>query len=440
MLAKNVIRQFITQIIGLVSGLATSIITARILGPEGRGDFSLLLNTSGFVSLILGFSFSVSIVHVISSERMPVRNTVNTFTLLVLLLCLVCILVLWFFPFHLYAFLVPRDFEQKKIFYLCVLIALFVIGLFNSLYTAFLSGKRLFWEQQKVNLVFACYSIVAYGLLYYFKTDLGLTFDSFMLFYLSSLLFPVIGFYWMYFRHARPAWSFSFLNKEQLRYVLGYSMLAYLCNVFQFLSNRMDFWFIEHFKGSRDLGYYSLSVNLAQMLWVLPQAISMILLSYSGAQTREKAIENTNALSRMAVFVVGSASVLLLFIIDYIIPFLYGQDYFASAFLFKLLLAGIVPFSITTILASYFSGRGKMRINLYTSLLSFMICLAGDLALIPLYGNTGAAIATIISYAFSTFFITFVYIRREKVKWNDLIVLKRSDVDAVRARLGKGKK
>ena len=84
MLANNIIRQFITQFIGLISSFVISIITARILGPENRGEFSMLLNTSGFICLLFGFNFGTSLVYIISSNKMPIRRTINSFFLIVL--------------------------------------------------------------------------------------------------------------------------------------------------------------------------------------------------------------------------------------------------------------------------------------------------------------------------------------------------------------------
>jgi O-antigen/teichoic acid export membrane protein len=211
--------------------------------------------------------------------------------------------------------------------------------------------------------------------------------------------------------------------------------MAYLCNVFQFLSYRMDFWFVEYFNGNKDLGIYSLAVNLAQMLWLLPQAISIILISYTGAESIERGIQNTNTLSRIAMALILSATIILALIIDYIIPLLYGEEFIQSSYLFKILLAGIVPFSITTILASFFAGTGKIFVNLFCSMIGFIVCLIFDLLLIPGYGNTGAAIATVIAYFTSTAFIIFMYIRSTKTRLSDLIILRKHDIEMLRIKL-----
>ena len=142
MLANNIIRQFLTQFIGLVSGFVISIITARILGPENRGEFSMLLNTSGFLCLLFGFSYGTSMVYIIANNKMPLRNTINSFGVLVFILIALCFITLFFFPSSLYHFFIPQS--GNALFYLAILFGLFIITVTGILYNSVLSGKKLF--------------------------------------------------------------------------------------------------------------------------------------------------------------------------------------------------------------------------------------------------------------------------------------------------------
>ena len=435
MLASNIIRQFLTQFIGLISGFAISIITARILGAAGRGDFSLLLNTSGFLCLLLSFSFGTSVVHIIASNKMAQRSVVNSFLAGTFILIGLCVLLLLVFPFRRFSFLLPSNRAEHPAFYPLILLALFVYSMVSTLFNSVLSGNRRFWEQQKVYLFSTGISIVAYAVLFFIHTRFrAISFSSFFYFYLVIMALPPAGAYYMYMRYSRPERGSSFLSSKQISYIITFSLMAYLCNVFQFLSYRMDFWFVEYFNGSHDLGIYSLAVNLAQMLWLLPQAISTILLSYSGAESPEKGIQNTNTLARIAMLLILSATVFLALTIQFFIPLLYGKEFVKSAYLFKILLAGIVPFSITTILASYFAGTGKIRVNLFCSLIGFLVCLVSDLILIPRYGITGASVATVTAYFTSTAFIAFIYMKQTGTRLSELLLIHKGDIAMLGAK------
>ncbi|MGZ3863960.1 MAG: oligosaccharide flippase family protein [Bacteroidia bacterium] len=427
MLSRNIIRQFLTQIVGLVSGFVTSIITARLLGPKGRGDLALLLNTSTFLCLILGFNFGTSIIYIVSSKKQPLRNLINTFLIIIPVLLIICICFLIVFPFDKYHFLLPEN-TSGHLFYTLILVSLFIISLYGTLFNALLSGSKKFAEQQTVYIWYYTLSIISYCTLFWIKDYYVLELDTFLVFYCCVTAIVTLGAYFMYLKHVRPPMESGLLNSKELKHILSISLLAYACNIFHFLCTRMDFWFIEYFNGSQKLGLYSLPVNLAQMLWLLPQAISVILIAHSGSETQENVVQKTNALSRIAMLFVFVASVILFFTIDFFIPYFFGNKFAESSFLFKILLIGIIPFSVTTILSSYFGGRGKLRVNLFGSIIGFVLCFVFDIILIPIYGNAGAAVATGISYSLSTLFMIIVYLKETKSTANQLLFINNNDI------------
>ena len=435
MLANNVIRQFATQLIGLVSSFVISVITARILGPENRGEFSMLLNTSGFLCLLFGFSYGTSMVYIIANNKMPLRNTINAFSILVMLLIVICFLTLFFFPASLYHFLIPTS--GHAVFYLCILFGIFVLTVTGILFNSVLSGKRLFKEQQLLFLGTSAISIIAYIIVYIYREELHIDVQKFSLFYLLLAILPNTGYYFIYLKKTRPSMTKGFLDSAQIKYILSFSLMAYLCTIFHFLSCRIDFWIVEYYNGNKDLGIYSLAVNLAQMLWILPQAISVILLSYSGDEDKKKSNDNTNTLARVAFGIIVLTSIFLFFTIDFFMPLLFGEEYTGSVVIFKMLLFGIVPFSLTTILSSYFAGSGYIKINLYCSLLGFVSCFILDLVLIPEFGIKGAAISSGIAYIISTIFIVFIYLKRTNTDLSTLILFKKQDLTLIKEKINK---
>jgi hypothetical protein len=49
----------------------------------------------------------------------------------------------------------------------------------------------------------------------------------------------------------------SLLKTEEFIMVMKFAFIAYLCNAMQFLSYRMDFWFVDYFRGSTSLGIFT---------------------------------------------------------------------------------------------------------------------------------------------------------------------------------------
>ena len=164
--------------------------------------------------------------------------------------------------------------------------------------------------------------------------------------------------------------SSELISYGDLRYFLGYSGISFICSLLQFLNYKMDFWIINYFYGNANLGIYSLSATLAQLVWILPQSIALILFPMSSYMEKDELLEVTNKLCRVSVFIVllilPFAAVCALFI-----PELFGEDFRNSIGLFYFFLIGTVPYILIKIIASVFAGTGKVMYNFYASFFGF---------------------------------------------------------------------
>ena len=68
-LKANISLNFISQIVNLFTSFGASILLARVLGPEGRGDYILILTSAGFLVQFFTFGIESSITHFIASNK-----------------------------------------------------------------------------------------------------------------------------------------------------------------------------------------------------------------------------------------------------------------------------------------------------------------------------------------------------------------------------------
>jgi len=78
-------------------------------------------------------------------------------------------------------------------------------------------------------------------------------------------------------RKVRTASRLYILSGPEIKVFLSVSVVTLITNSIQFLAYRMDYWFIEYYRGVKELGWYSLSVRLVQVFWVLPALFAAIL-------------------------------------------------------------------------------------------------------------------------------------------------------------------
>jgi Na+-driven multidrug efflux pump len=90
--------------------------------------------------------------------------------------------------------------------------------------------------------------------------------------------------------------------------------------------------------------------------------------------------------------------VILLLIYYFALPLVYGSAFNRTFWLCAILFIGTIPFSLTIMIANLNSGIGFVRINLYATILIFLLGLLLDFLIIPVYGITGAAVVKAFVY------------------------------------------
>lgn len=197
--------------------------------------------------------------------------------------------------------------------------------------------------------------------------------------------------------HERSYWGL-------ITYNLRRGWLGQISAVAYFLLLRLDQGLLAHYRGAAEVGIYSVAVYLGEMLWLLPGALTPLLVHSSAAKASDPERDRTAARAvRLGILVTLIAGLPLLFLIEPLLTLLAGGQYAAAAPAFKALLPGIVVFAPGAVLAGDFIGRGKPHWNTQASVLTVAVNLIVAVQLIPEYGPVGAAWSSTIAYACGSF-------------------------------------
>jgi O-antigen/teichoic acid export membrane protein len=123
---------------------------------------------------------------------------------------------------------------------------------------------------------------------------------------------------------------------------------------------------------------------------------------------------------------------LLYVVSDFAIAPIFGGEYAAAILPLKLLLPGTLALGIQQVLYADLAGRGHPQIGTFASLIALAATVALDIMLIPRLGIAGAALASSAAYGMGAAFVLASYIRLTGVSLIDTLVVKRSDVTALR--------
>jgi O-antigen/teichoic acid export membrane protein len=395
---------YLSQIITTFLALITSIFISRILGVSGRGSYAIFTNGLGLANVWLGFSIPSTIVFYVASNKFSISKLFSSLTVFTFFTSgLVFLLLIILKQLQFLNFVFPS--ENQTINWIILFSVQYFFTAFNAIIQSFLNAKEQFFSISILSIVSSLILTITY-LLFYFKfIPTPKNIDSFTFVVICSLLLSIMqSMYYLYFflKVILEKIKIEWLNVDEFKSIIDFSLTAWLCNAISFLTYRMDLWFLKFHYGNLEVGIYAQAVTLAQFVWLLPNAISSVFYSYVAKNDLYLVKIYFYKLSKI-VFYAGLLIGIFAFIgFYYFVPIFYGAAFKPSIFLIALLLPGITIFNIAILTASLHAGRGKVLYNLYITIASFIICLLLDVFLIKKSAGVGASIATSISYISAT--------------------------------------
>ncbi len=420
---KSISFTFGAQIINTVIAFISSIIITRLLGAEGRGEYAIFTNSIAFGVLFFGFSISSTIPYFINSGKAKAEELLTTiiiFSLISTVLVYYTLFLLentgklhWVLPESI------KSFQYKLIFtgiYLNTLLC-------GVLSTCLLTFKK-FKEVSLYNVSFQVLPLFIYLLLYFkiLPVDHTNPFTNLVIVTATISFISIMAILLLFIKIIPIRPMKKIIPFGLIKQFIFFSSMAYVGNVFQFFSYKLDFWIVDAYDGKKILGIYSLAVQLSQLLWILPQSLANVLYSYASSCKEQEALHVTLILKKIAFYGSLMFGIIGLVLSYFFIPVLYGKEFTPVVNLMLIFLIGIIPFSIPTILASFFAARGFFKSSFYVAISVSIVTICFYFILIPGYGAMGAAVASVFSYLTST--IIFEYLMYKKYGINPFSSLK----------------
>jgi O-antigen/teichoic acid export membrane protein len=201
--------------------------------------------------------------------------------------------------------------------------------------------------------------------------------------------------------------------QHRLSDALRFGLRAHLSNVITFLNYRLALYLVSFMLGATAVGKYALSVQLAEVFWLVSSAAAMIVFPESAAKERspkqlQRMIEQV---ALTVVLITGSGALIAGVLAPRAIPWVFGAEYAGSVLPFITLLPGVVLWSYMSVIANSLAGMGCQGVNICGALICLAINVAGDMMAIPRWGMQGAAVASTIAFSCTTLFTVVAYKR-----------------------------
>jgi O-antigen/teichoic acid export membrane protein len=423
-LARDSLYNLVRQGWTIVLGLAISILLARGLGKEARGQYTMAILLPEMLVTFLNLGIGAATVYFIGGGQDPPGKAIKNNLLLVTALSLLSIAAGLVVIFTAASWLFPGLPKEYLFLSLCIVPVILLTTALNAVFQGVQDFKRFNAVGMAAQLALLILVLVC---VWWLK---GKVIGA-ILAYLGANLLALLLLGVLLWKRFQPeiknvSWK---LSKEYTRKLLAYGMVAHVSNIITFLNYRLDNLILNAAKGTGAVGVYSIAVGVGERFWIPATAIGSVLFphiaSLEGDEQRRKEI--TPMLSRFVLWLSLAMTAVAFPLLGWVITLFYTSEFIEAIRPLQLLLPGIVLLNTAKILANDIAGRGKPQVNLYQSAIALVVNVAANILLIPHYGVAGAALASTISYSLLAILTIIAYCRIVRVSWRQVIFMQRSD-------------
>jgi O-antigen/teichoic acid export membrane protein len=424
---KSIFATLGLNVYSFIIGFFNSIMSTRILGAEGKGIFAIYSSSIELFALVLGFGLPHALIFFAAKDsiaRNKLFNSSLVYILFATILFFAIVSLSELLGFQ--SFFLPAPFTSNFFKITLVLNFLCLSGWY--LIVSIINGHRYFQQTKFISFVSITVTAILYIILF-IQAFNGHSFNSDS-FYLIQLVAAVLTLIMTIYYHVKLVSGLGrkdFISLQEGKVLVKYGLVYYLSNFLLFANTKMDYWFINYFSGSYELGIYSLSSNVALLIFLMPNAFGLVLFAFKAKSDLPDVESRTAFLCRFTVLVTFLFSCFLWLFSEPLIVLLYGQEFRASAMPLRIILIGVIPFTVFTLLKNYFAGANNLKAFLAAALFGFMCTIILDILLIKPYGIIGAAVATAISYSMSSVYLIYVFSKRANIPLIDILVFNRAD-------------
>lgn len=401
---------FVSVLILLVNML-TGVLTARYLGPSGRGEQTAMVNWSQFLAFSLSFGIPSALIY--NAKKNPEEaGALYRMALLIavgfgLLAMTIGIVVL---PYWLDSFSGSVVAFAQWSMLLCPLI---VISQVNNAAFQFRGDYRTF---NLMRYLIPLLTLTLIGLL--IVTDFINPYTTAMAYLLPSV--PMfIGMTVSLLRTYKVKLKNASQNFKRL---FTYGLGSYGNDLLGQFSYYIDQIIIAGLLRPADLGLYAVAVSLSRMVNFFSTSITVVLFPKASELTKDEAVSLTFKAFRISTTCTLLASLLLMMAAPLVIPLLYGKEFNTALHVFRLLLLEVTISGGTMILAQVFMALGKPKFVSILQGVGLLLVIPLLFVLVPKFGLIGAGIAMLSSGVLRFLFIILNIRFNLKVKLPRMIV------------------
>jgi O-antigen/teichoic acid export membrane protein len=388
------------QVVILLLGACTGVMSARLLGPQGRGELAAAILWPSALLMLSSMGLNQSIVFHTGRRLFPASEIWTAGVFLAAIQSAVVILAgIVVLPLVLRSY--PGVVQHSA---LALLLAAPVM-LFSGCAGSLLQGRlRLAFfnaTRAATPLVYA----LALGLLIFLR-------KPYLPYVVGAQIAGLIAgagvAIWLLQKDGRPGLAWNGLACAG---VAKYGLKTQFESINTYINQRADQLLLSLFVPPRELGLYVVAVTLSSVVAFFPQAMGIFTLA-NGSNLPPSEAKQTIAHSfRLSFAWLFVACATIFVTAPWLVTFLFGSRFTGAVLACRILLPGTLFFGLRQVLYEGARALGKPAVPSYAEGVGTLMTVVGLLLLLPRFGFVGAAIASTFAYGISLLFIVLMFSR-----------------------------
>jgi O-antigen/teichoic acid export membrane protein len=205
------------------------------------------------------------------------------------------------------------------------------------------------------------------------------------------------------------------------REMLSFGMKAQAGRVLLLGNYRLDQWILGPVSGAHALGIYSVAVAWAETLFFLPTALTMVLQPSLARATPEAAGQQAARAFRLAVLITAALALVLAAAAPVLCAGVFGEAFRPAAGQVRILAVGGFGIVALKLLGTTLTAQRRPLRETAAIAIAFVVVIGLDVLLIPSHAGTGAAIASAIGYTAGGAAVIAIFVRTLPIARRSLV-------------------
>ena len=415
----------IVNLSSLLSNVVSSLVGARALGPAGRGDLLVVVLWPPVVAMLAGLGLPTAYRYWMAKEPERASKLFSNAVIYTAVLGLISVALADLLVPHLVGQRTPEVMRLVRIYQINIPAALF-LNLLNGL----LEGTRRFGCAGAARLSSFVVQALGFALLWY-AGRLTVANASFTM--ISAQTIAMLVALVAVWHQLRPRWQPSW---TEFKTSMNYALRDYPGGVADFTTLRLDQLMLGAMASNVLLGLYVIAVRLSEMTAMATDAIAEALMPEVASSNAVHKAELLWARSLRITIYLQALTLLPLWLgAPFILKTLFGATFLPATGAFRWLLLAAAVWGWGSIVISGLRGFGHPGLSTIARFSAAVVTASMLFVLLPRFGITGAAIASLIGYTVMLAVALFGFVKKRGLRLRDCLTPQRGDIPIDRLKL-----